>query len=85
MFKLYLSIISILLLLASSYQFNVFGHSFESDNSITFLTVLEKTKTALELAKKNYPSNITLSMDHAENAARLVYESFMQMTMLQMI
>jgi hypothetical protein len=65
-----------LLLLASSYPFNVYGHSFESDDSITFLTVLEKTKTALELAKKNYPSNITLSMDHADNAARLVYESF---------
>ena len=76
MFKLCLSIISILLILASSYPFNVYGHSFESDDSITFLTVLEKTKTALELAKKNYPSNITLSMDHSDNAARLVYESF---------
>ncbi|HJT85670.1 MAG TPA: hypothetical protein VJ697_14405, partial [Nitrososphaeraceae archaeon] len=73
MFKLYLSIISISLLLANFYPFSVFGHDFQSDDSITFLTLLEKTKTALELAKKNYPSNITLSMDHSDDAARLIY------------
>ena len=76
MFKLYLSIISISLLLANFYPFSVFGHDFQSDDSITFLTLLEKTKTALELAKKNYPSNITLSMDHSDDAARLIYQSF---------
>jgi hypothetical protein len=38
--------------------------------------LVEKSKTELELAKKNYPSNITLSMDHSDNAARLVYETF---------
>lgn len=51
-------------LLARSYPFNAFGHSFISDDSITFLTLLEKTRTELELEKKDYPSNITLSMDH---------------------
>lgn len=78
LFKLYLPLIPLFLfsLLASSYPFSAFGHSFESDDSITFLTLMEKTKTELELAKKNYPANITLSMDHADNAARLVYESF---------
>ena len=30
----------------------------------------------MELAEKNYPSNITLSMDHSDNAARLVYDTF---------
>ena len=76
MFKLYLSIFSIFLLLANLYPFSVFGHNFESDDSITFLTLIEKTQTELELANKNYPANITLSMDHADNAARLVDESF---------
>ncbi|HEX5187287.1 MAG TPA: hypothetical protein VFV86_10400 [Nitrososphaeraceae archaeon] len=76
MFKLYLSIFSIFLLLANLYSVSVFGHNFESDDSITFLTLIEKTQTELELANKNYPANITLSMDHADNAARLVDESF---------
>lgn len=78
MFKLSLSIISIFLLLvvASSYLFNAFGHSFTTDDSTYLLTLIEKTKTELQLANKNYPSNITLSMDHSENAARLVYDTF---------
>jgi hypothetical protein len=50
--KLYLSIITILSLLASSYPSNAFGHNSQSDDSITFLTLLEKTQTELELAKK---------------------------------
>jgi hypothetical protein len=72
----YLSIISIFLLLTVSITSSVFGHSFTTDDSTYFLTMIEKTKTELELANKNYPSNITLSMDHSDNAARLVYESF---------
>ena len=80
MFKLSLSIISIFLLLvevvSSSYLFNAFGHSFTTDDSTYLLTLIEKTKTELELAEKNYPSNITLSMDHSDNAARLVYDTF---------
>ena len=78
MFKLSLSIIAIFLLLvvAGSYLFNAFGHSFTIDDSTYLLTLIEKTKTELQLANKNYPSNITLSIDHSENAARLVYDTF---------
>jgi hypothetical protein len=76
LFKPYLSIISIFLLLASSYPFSAFGHSFTTDDSIYLLTLIEKTKTELELAKENYPSNITLSIDHSDNAARFVADTF---------
>lgn len=78
MFRLSLSIISIFLLLSSAslYPSIAFGHSFTTDDSTYLLTLIEKTKTELELAKKNYPSNITLSIDHSDNAARLVYETF---------
>jgi len=60
----------------SSQHFSAFGHSFESDDSVYLLTLIEKTQTELELAMKNYPSNVTLSMDHSDDAARLVYETF---------
>ena len=76
MFKLYLFIIFISLIIVSSQQFSAFGHSFESDDSVYLLTLIEKTQTELELAKKNYPSNVTLSMDHSDDAARMVYETF---------
>jgi hypothetical protein len=73
--KPYLFIIFIVFIL-SSQHFSAFGHSFESDDSVYLLTLIEKTQTELELAKKNYPSNVTLSMDHSDDAARLVYETF---------
>jgi hypothetical protein len=73
--KPYLFIISVVFIL-SSQHFSAFGHSFESDDSVYLLTLIEKTQTELELAKKNYPSNVTLSMDHSDDAARLVYETF---------
>ena len=76
MFKLYLFIIFIFLILLGPQQFRAFGHSFESDDSVYLLTLIEKTQTELELANKNYPSNVTLSMDHSDDAARLVDETF---------
>jgi hypothetical protein len=73
--KPYLFIIFIVFIL-SSQHFYAFGHSFESDDSVYLLTLIEKTQTELELAMKNYPSNVTLSMDHSDDAARLVYDTF---------
>ena len=54
----------------------VYAHSFTSDDSSYFLGLDKRTKVELELAEKNYPLNITLSMDHADNAARLVYDIY---------
>ena len=54
----------------------VFAHSFTSDDSSYFLGLDKRTKVELELAEKNYPLNITLSMDHSDNAARLVYDIY---------
>ena len=76
MIQPYLLIIFMFFILTSFQQFSAFGHSFKSDDSIYLLTLIEKTQTELELAKKNYPSNVTLSMDHSDDAARLVYETF---------
>ena len=54
----------------------VFAHSFTSDDSSYFLGLDKRTKIELELAEKNYPLNITLSMDHSDNAATLVDEIY---------
>ena len=55
---------------------HVFAHSFNTDDASYFLGLDKRTKVELELAEKNYPLNITLSMDHTDNAARLVYDIY---------
>jgi hypothetical protein len=54
----------------------IFGHSFTTDDSIYLLTLIKKAETELDLAKENYPTNITLSLDHSEEAARFVADTF---------
>jgi len=54
----------------------IYAHSFTTDDSSYFLGLDKTTKVELELAEKNYPLNITLSMDHSDNAARLVYDIY---------
>jgi hypothetical protein len=71
-----ISVVSLFLLLISCHSSNVFGHSFTTDDSIYLLTLIEKTKIELELANKSYPSNITLAIDHSDNAARFVADTF---------
>jgi hypothetical protein len=72
--------VSILLIIPSlllNFQYiGIFGHSFTTDDSIYLLTLIKKTETELDLAKDTYPSNITLSLDHTDNAARLVADTF---------
>ena len=70
-----LSIIIPLLFLISQ-CFEIIGHSFTTDDSIYLLTWIKKAETELDLAKENYPSNITLSLDHSEEAARFVADTF---------
>ena len=64
------------LLVLNSQCIGVFGHSFTTDDSVYLLTLIKKTETELDLAKDTYPSNITLSLDHSDNAARLVTDTF---------
>src|SRR5215213_10790039 len=76
----YISMFTIALFLFSFsmvYQLSyVFAHSFSTDDVSYFLGLDKRTKVELELAEKNYPSNITLTMDHTDNAARLVYDIY---------
>src|SRR5687767_9583636 len=76
----YISIFTIVLIIISfsmvSQIYHAFAHSFTTDDISYFIGLDKRTKVELELAYKNYPSNITLSMDHTDNAARLVYDIY---------
>lgn len=49
---------------------------FTTDDSQYLLTLIKKAETELDLAKENYLVNITLSLEHSEEAARFVADTF---------
>ena len=46
------------------------------DDSIYLLPLIKKAETELDLPKENYPANITLSLEHPEEASRFVAYTF---------
>lgn len=56
--------------------FQSYGHSFTIDDSIYFITLIKQAKLELDLALKYFPSNITLAIEHSDNAARLVDDAY---------
>ena len=71
-------IISFFLLLfhVSDQISNVFAHSFTTNDVSYFLGLDKRIKIELDLAEKNYPSNITLLMDHIDNTVSLLNEIY---------
>jgi hypothetical protein len=55
---------------------NDFAHSFTTNEVSYFLGLDKRIKIELDLAEKNYPSNITLLMDHIDNTASLLNEIY---------
>ena len=51
---------------------NAYAHCFTPDDTATFITLVDQTKIELMLAKNNFPSNVTIALDHAEDAATLM-------------
>ena len=49
---------------------------FTIDDSIYLLPLIKKAETELDLPKANYPANITLSLEHPEEASRFVADTF---------
>lgn len=51
---------------------NAYGHNFSPNSLSTFLTLSHRADIELTLADSNFPSNVTLALDHAENAIKLM-------------
>ena len=51
---------------------NAYAHCFTPDDTATFITLVDQTKIELMLANNNFPSNVTIALDHAEDAATLM-------------
>jgi hypothetical protein len=67
--KLFLSLVVIVLAIAGlSYNNNAYAHDFDSDESSSFLALIESIKVELDLARINLVSNSTISTEHAMHA-----------------
>ncbi|MGD1834203.1 MAG: hypothetical protein ACPKQO_00595 [Nitrososphaeraceae archaeon] len=64
--------VSIFLFSPIFHENEIFGHDFITDNEINFTTLVKKIEIELFLSNENFPNNITLSMDHADNADSLI-------------
>lgn len=55
---------------------HAYAHSFTPNNLATFLTLVYRAQIELSLATNNFPFNVTLAMDHAESAAKLIDDAY---------
>ena len=75
MYKIIFSLPVVLLLL--NFQiFQSYEHSFTMDDSIYFISLVKQAQLELDLAIDNFPSNITVAIEHSDNAARLINDAY---------
>lgn len=63
-----LQVVIVLALAGLSYDNNAYAHDFDSDESSSFLALIESIKVELDLARSNLASNSTISTEHAIHA-----------------
>jgi hypothetical protein len=49
-----------------------YAHNFTPNSLSTFLTLVYRAQIELSLATDNFPLNVTMALDHAEDAAKLI-------------
>jgi hypothetical protein len=52
------------------------AHNFVPNTLSIFLTLVHRAQVELDLAKNNFPSNVTLALHHGENAAKLIEDAY---------
>ena len=55
---------------------SVYAHNFIPDDFSTFLALIYRTEVELSLTNINFPSNVSLALEHAENTADLMDDAF---------
>jgi hypothetical protein len=55
---------------------NAYAHNFTPNSLSTFLTLVYRAEVELSLANSNFPLNVTLSLDHAKDASKLIDDAY---------
>jgi hypothetical protein len=70
------TVISVGLAKVNTPAYDAYAHDFSPNSISTFLTLSLRADIELSLADSNFPSNVTLALDHAENALNLVNDAY---------
>jgi hypothetical protein len=54
----------------------VYAHYFSKDDAALFFTLIHQINVETQLVNTNFPSNVTLAIEHAENTAELLNEVY---------
>lgn len=55
---------------------HAYAHSFTPNDLSAFLSLVYEAEVELSLANDNFPFNVTLALDHAEDAAKLIDNAY---------
>jgi len=68
----------ILTVLVNTYSKNqlAYAHNFSPNALSTFITIVHRAEVELLLANNNFPSNVTLALDHGEKAVKLMDDAY---------
>ena len=53
-----------------------YAHIFTSDSMASFISMANEAEVELMLAERNYPSNVTLAMDHIDRASQFIDNAY---------
>ena len=73
-----LCVLGIFIVVVNAYNNNTHAdaHSFEPNSLSTFLELAHRADVELLLSKANFPSNMTLALDHGERAVKLLNDVY---------
>jgi hypothetical protein len=54
----------------------VYAHYFSKDDAASFFTLIHQINVETELINTNFPSNVSIAIEHAENAAELLNDVY---------
>ncbi len=57
-------------------SYHAYAHSFTPNDLSAFLSLVYEADVELSLANDNFPFNVTLALDHAEDAAKLIDDAY---------
>ena len=64
------------LVIIHSYNQIAYAHNFTPNSLSTFVTLVYRAEVELLLATDNFPLNVTLALDHAEDASKLIDDTY---------
>ena len=63
----------------------VYAHYFSKDDRASFLALIHQINAEIQLTNTDFPSNVSIAIEHAENTASIIFNSFLLLTSVVLI